>query len=144
MQIKMPCGLGIGPGGQCSTGMCFNAATRVLEHHTDRGVWRSGAYCLPCLGKQVRPAAEVAAADASDIIYGNTGGTNGLPDDRWKIREFAADELAELEAIRSGRLLSLYVSPGNFVWASEAEVQADRDRRNAEEHAARHRGPRTR
>jgi hypothetical protein len=59
---------------------------------------------------------KVAAADARDITYGNAGGTNGLPDDdRWKIREFAADELAELEAIRSGRLLSLYVGPGNFV-----------------------------
>ncbi|MFJ8752319.1 hypothetical protein ACIREO_23730 [Streptomyces sp. NPDC102441] len=135
MQITMPCGLGIGPGGQCGSGTCFNAATRVLEHHEDTGVFRSGAYCLPCLGRKVRPAAEVEAADERDIRHGDTGGMNGLPDDRWKIRKFAPDERAELQAIRDGRLLSLYVKPGVFVWATETEVEADRARRRAEEAA---------
>ncbi|EGX59707.1 hypothetical protein KBZ00_33390 [Streptomyces sp. RK31] len=136
MQITMPCGLGIGPGGQCSAAMCFNAATHVLEHHTDSGVWRAGAYCTPCLNRKVRPAAQVATADELDIMYGRTGRMNGLPDDTWKIRAFAPDELAELEAIRSGALLSLYVGPGNFIWATQADIEADRERRTAEEEAA--------
>ncbi|MGW1616906.1 hypothetical protein ACWCQZ_47525 [Streptomyces sp. NPDC002285] len=61
---------------------------------------------------------------------------NGLPDDTWKIRAFAPDELAELEAIRSVELLSLYVGPGEFDWATPAEAQADRERRAVEEQAA--------
>ncbi|MFC8949720.1 hypothetical protein [Streptomyces rochei] len=136
MQITMPCGLGIGPGGQCSDAMCFNAATHVLEHHTDSGVRRAGAYCTPCLNRKVRPAAQDATADELDIMYGRAGGMNGLPDDMWKIRAFAADELAELEAIRNGALLSLYVGPGNFIWATPADIEADRERRTAAEEAA--------
>ncbi|ATM24780.1 hypothetical protein SMD44_p10281 (plasmid) [Streptomyces alboflavus] len=139
MKIKMPCGLGIGPGGQCASGTCFNAATRVLEHHEETGIWRSGAYCMPCLERRVRPAAEVAADDDRDIRFGRTGGTNGLPDDRWKIREFAPDELAELKAVRNGQLLCMYVEPGVFRWATGAEVTADRERRAASERAERDR-----
>jgi hypothetical protein len=92
---------------------------------------------MPCrLNRKVRPAAQVAAADELDIVYGCPGGMNGLPDDTWKIRTFAPDELAELEAIRSDALLSLYVGRGKFIWATPADVQADRERRAAEEKAA--------
>ncbi|MFD9053270.1 hypothetical protein [Streptomyces zaomyceticus] len=80
-------------------------------------------------------SAAANAADELDIMYGRTGGMNGLPGDTWKIRAFAPDELAELEAIRSGALLSLYVGPGN-IWANQADIGADRERRTAEEEAA--------
>ncbi|MFE9137822.1 hypothetical protein [Streptomyces sp. NPDC007355] len=70
---------------------------------------------MPCLNRKVRPAAQVAAADELDIMYGRSGGVNGLLCDTWKIRAF---------------------EPGEFAWATPAEVQADREQCAAEEQAA--------
>ncbi|MGW1616905.1 hypothetical protein ACWCQZ_47520 [Streptomyces sp. NPDC002285] len=52
--------------------MCFNAATHVLDHHRLRRL-ALGAHRMPCVNRQVRLEAQVAAADELGIMHGRTG-----------------------------------------------------------------------
>ncbi|WP_148082075.1 hypothetical protein [Streptomyces botrytidirepellens] len=48
----------------------------------------------------------------------------GLPDDRWKVRDFTPEEAAEVQAIHAGRLLAVYQGePGRFGWEAPHPAQ---------------------
>ncbi|MFC9505471.1 hypothetical protein [Streptomyces sp. NPDC057002] len=125
-RVKTPGGLATGSGPNyvssgamvtCSGSLCDSEPTHVMDHTTFEGkTMRMGAHCAPCLEKQIRPAAEVDAANERDIRLGRTGGMNGLPDTSWHMREFTPEEAAEIERIKAGELVETYLSPGVFEW----------------------------
>ncbi|MGW3860410.1 hypothetical protein ACWEDZ_02855 [Streptomyces sp. NPDC005047] len=124
--VKTPGGLRTGSGPTyvgsgakvtCYRALCDNEPTHVMTHTTHEGKTLDlAAHCLPCLEKEIRPAAEVEAANNRDIQLGRTGGLNGLPDDRWGKREFTEQEAAEIGRIKAGELVETYISPGVFEW----------------------------